>query len=184
MIRTFIALELPAVLKSELDKVQSRFAPASPKGTNWVSGINRHLTLLFIGDVQPRQISDIEAILENELSDFPAFSFSPQGLEFFPARDPHLLWLKLSAPNNDIFKLNQKLIKELHRINLETDRKTLKLHVTLARLKAHFPLESEREIMQYPIDQEPLSFGNVCLFKSVLLPSGPQYTVLQRYNLR
>jgi len=184
MIRTFIALELPEGLKSQLDKVQGRFAPASPKGTNWVSGINRHLTLLFIGDLQPRQINDIEAILENELSDFPAFSFSPQGLEFFPARDPHLLWLKLSAPNNDIFKLNQKLVKDLSRSNIEPDRKALKLHITLARLKAHFPVESEREIMQYPISQEAQRFGSVCLFKSVLLPSGPQYTVLQRYNLR
>lgn len=183
MIRSFIALELPSVLKTELSKVQTRFAAQSPKGTNWVVSENQHLTLLFIGDVQPQQINDIEAILESELEHFPAFAFTPQGIELFPARDPYLLWLKLSAPNNDIFKLNQRLIKELNRISIEPDRKALKLHVTLARLKARFSVETERELLQFPITQEPLSFGSVCLFKSVLHPSGPQYTVLQRYNL-
>lgn len=184
MIRTFIALELPSILKTELDRIQNRFIAASPKGTNWVSGINRHLTLLFIGDLHDQQISEVKAVLESELEDFPAFTFTPQGLELFPARDPHLLWLKLSAPNEDIFKLNRKLIKDLARAHIWVDNKGLKLHVTLARLKSRFPVETERELLQYPIPNEPLSFGSVCIFKSVLLPSGPQYTVLQRYNLK
>lgn len=183
MIRTFIALELPNDLKSKLDKVQNRLAAQSPKGTNWVSGINRHLTLLFIGDLQAQQIKDVESVLESELEDFPAFAFKPQGLELFPAREPHLLWLKLSAPNEDIFKLNRKLIKDLGRLNIEADRKALKLHITLARLKARFTNETERELLQYPITNEVQSFGSVSLFKSLLLPSGPQYTVLKRYNL-
>ncbi len=184
MIRTFIALELPPVLKRELEKIQLRFAPESPRGTNWVKNHNQHLTLLFIGDVQPQRITEINALLENELEGFPAFALTPLGLELFPAREPRLLWLKLNAPNDDIMKLNRKLVKDLSRLNIEADRKALKLHITLARLKGRFSPESERSLLQYPIQSEPLSFDSLCLFKSVLQPSGPQYTVLQRYNLR
>ncbi len=183
MIRTFIALDLPTGLKSELERVQSRFVTQSPKVTNWVNEVNRHLTLLFIGDLQPQQIRDVEMVLENELEDFPAFSFTPLGLELFPARGPHLLWLKLSAPNEDIYKLNRKLIKDLGRLNIETDRKMLKLHITLARVKSPFSPETERDLLQHSFTNEAYRFESVCLFKSVLQPSGPQYTVLQKYNL-
>jgi len=184
MIRTFIALELPPALRLELEKIHGLYVPESPRGTNWVKSHNQHLTLLFIGDVPPQRINEITALLDSELDGFPAFSLTPLGLELFPAREPRLLWLKLNASNDDIMKLNRKLVKDLARLNLEADRKALKLHITLARLKGRFPLQTERSLLQYPIQSEPLSFGSLCLFKSVLQPSGPQYTVLQRYDLK
>jgi len=184
MIRTFIALELPSVLKSELASLNRRFQPLSPKPTNWVKPEIQHLTLLFIGEVQPRQITEIEELLDNELNGFPAFHFTPEGLEFFPSVAPHLLWLKLAAENDDIFKLNRRLLKDLERMGIDADRKTLKLHVTMARLKARFSPELEREIMQSSLSREALNFNSICLFKSVLHTSGPEYTVLHKYNLR
>ena len=183
MIRTFIALELPKPLKSELGSVVNKYSKATPPYVNWVKPENLHLTLLFIGDVQPQEIGIIEQVLDNQLEDLPAFRFRPEGLEFFPALQPHLLWLKLSSENEDIFKLNRRLLKELSAYGIEADKKAMKLHITLARLKASLNPALEREIMSRYIKHELLDFDCLCLFKSQLFPEGPQYTVLNKYNL-
>ena len=184
MIRTFIALELPPVVKKELEHVLSRLKLLSPNGVNWIKPENLHLTLLFIGDVPSEKIPEIETLLQTHLEAFPAFNFTAEGLEFFPAVEPRLLWLKLSCSNEDIIKLNRRLIRDLGNLGIEADRKTMKLHITLARFKTKFTPETEREIMQYAPNREPHSFSSISLFKSVLHPSGPQYTVLHKYNLK
>jgi len=144
---------------------------------------NLHLTLLFIGDVQPSQLSEIEEVLSHQLINFSAFHFTSEGLEFFPATDPRLLWLKLSSENNDVFKLNRLLIRELSAKGIVPDKKAMKLHITLARLKISLHPELEREIMSRDLKQGPLVFDSVCLFKSQLLPEGPKYTILNKHNL-
>ena len=183
MIRTFIALELPQPLKSELGSVVNRYSKTTPPYVNWVKPENLHLTLLFIGDVQPQEIRIIDEVLAKQLEGFPSFIFRPEGLEFFPSLQPHLLWLKLSSENEDIFKLNRRLLKELSSCGIEADKKAMKLHITLARLKSSLNPALEREIMSRNIKHEPLYFDCLCLFKSQLFPEGPQYTVLNRYNL-
>ncbi len=183
MIRTFIALELPKPLKSELGSIVNKYSKATPSFVNWVKPENLHLTLLFIGDVQPPQIGAIEEVLEKELAGLSTFSFGAEGLEFFPAINPHLLWLKLSSESDEIFKLNRRLLKELSAREIEADKKPMKLHITLARLKASLPPAIEREIMSKKITSEPQDFDCLCLFKSQLYPEGPQYTVLHKYNL-
>ncbi|HNX03051.1 MAG TPA: RNA 2',3'-cyclic phosphodiesterase [Candidatus Cloacimonas sp.] len=183
MIRTFIALELPKPLKSELGSVINKYAKATPPFVNWVKPENLHLTLLFIGDVQPQEIRVIEEVLEKEWEGLSPFSFCAEGLEFFPAINPHLLWLKLSSESDGIFKLNRRLLKELSTRGIEADKKPMKLHITLARLKASLSPALEREIMSSKITSEPLDFDCLCLFKSQLYPEGPQYTILNKYNL-
>jgi 2'-5' RNA ligase len=80
MIRTFIALELPKPLKSELGSVVNRYSKATPPYVNWVKPENLHLTLLFIGDVQPQEIRIIDEVLAKQLEGFPSFIFRPEGL--------------------------------------------------------------------------------------------------------
>ncbi len=184
MIRTFIALELPTALKKELEKVLTRWTPHAPSGVNWVKPQNLHLTLLFIGDVAPDKIDEIDNMLQTHLESFPIFNFTSEGLEFFPAREPRMLWLKLSSPDEDIVKLNRKLLRDLDSLGILADRKAMKLHITLARFKSKFAPETEREIMRYEFGKEPHRFESVSLFKSVLHPTGPQYTVLHKYNLK
>ncbi|MEN6444777.1 MAG: RNA 2',3'-cyclic phosphodiesterase [Candidatus Cloacimonas sp.] len=183
MIRTFIALELPNQLKKELENIITHYARVTSVGVNWVKPENLHLTLLFIGDVQPAQLAEIEEALTKQLIDFPAFNFTPEGLEFFPAINPHLLWLKLSSPNNDIFKLNRHIGRELSAQGILSDNKAIKLHITLARLKINLAPELEREIMSQNIIRTPLLFDTVCLYKSQLMPEGPKYTILNKHNL-
>ena len=113
MIRTFIALELPADLKAELIKVISRFRHRIPQGANWVKPENLHITMVFIGDVPPERIAEIDEAIQMLLEGFPAFNFKALGLELVSSRERQVLWAKLEAENDDVFKLQRRMIGSL-----------------------------------------------------------------------
>jgi 2'-5' RNA ligase len=184
MIRSFIALELPAELKTELIEVINRYRSRTGEGINWVKPENLHLTLLFIGDVQPELMPDINKAIQELLIGFPAFRFRAMGLELFPAREPRMLWLKLETENDDVFKLQRRILHSIHSLGIEPDRKPLRLHVTLARLKTALNNELARELMQTEINKHSQTYESICLFRSVLSPSGPSYSVIEQYNLK
>ena len=184
MIRTFIALELPAELKAELIAVINRFRLRTPEGVNWVKPENLHLTMVFIGDVQPERVAEIDAAIQILLEGFPAFNFKALGLELFPASEPRMIWAKLEAENEDVFKLQRRMLGALRSLEIQPDRKPLKLHITLARTKTFIEPELAREIMQSEINKQSMVYPSLCLFRSVLSPSGPNYSVLEQYNLK
>jgi 2'-5' RNA ligase len=184
MIRSFVALELPSGLKERLAELIRRFRPMIPDGVNWVRSENLHLTLLFIGDVQPHKVAEIDEAIKILLEGFPVFRFKALGLELFPAAEPRMIWLKLQAENDDIFKLQKRMINALRVLGIEPDKKPLKLHVTIARLKTAISPELAREIMQSDVKLDNLVFPTITLFKSVLTPTGPNYSVLHEYNLK
>lgn len=183
MLRTFLALELPDALAAKLRELLQLYSRATPQGVNWVKPDNLHLTLLFIGDVHEHLIKGIDARLQDLLAQMNAFTFRAEGLELFPAREPRLLWLKLSTPDQRILQLNRILQKELENLGAMPDPKALKLHVTLARLKQNLPESLARELLQYPFDHDPQAYDTLNLYRSVLNPSGPKYSVINSYKL-
>jgi 2'-5' RNA ligase len=182
-IRTFIALELPPALRYKLQEIVLRYSKLCPPGVNWVSVDNLHMTMLFIGDVQQEKIPELNEVLIRLLHGFPPFKFVAEGLELFPAPEPRMLWLKLSCENDDIFKLHKRLLREISSLGISPDRKPLRLHVTLARLKTTLSPDLERELMQIDFEPQSMLFERICMFRSVLSPSGPTYTILEDYNL-
>lgn len=183
-IRTFIALELPPALKSRLGEIIERYSRLSPPGVNWVPPQNIHMTLVFIGEVEQTQIAELDEVITRLLRGFPPLNFTAEGLELFPSRDPRMLWLKLSAENDDIYKLQKRLIREVLSLGISPDRKPLKLHVTLARLKTALSPELASELMSLEFKPESLALDSLCLFRSVLLPQGPNYSIIENYTLK
>lgn len=183
-IRTFIALELPPALKQRLQEIITCYGSSSPTGVNWVATDNLHMTLLFIGDVEQQQVLELDELLTKNLQGFPPLVFTAEGLELFPAIDPRILWLKLKSENDDIFKLHRRLMHDIIRLGISPDRKPLRLHVTLARMKTRMNPELERELIQQEFDQQNMAYTQICLFSSVLQPQGPSYSILEDYNLK
>lgn len=183
MIRTFLALELPEGLSDKLQQVLRRYSQSALAGVNWVKPENLHLTMLFIGDVSEHMIKSMDDRLEELTQGVDAFRIRTEGLELFPSREPRLLWLKLSTAEQRIFQLNKTLQREMKELGCEPDTKPLKLHITLARLKSAMPEPIARELLQYPFDQKEECYDSLCLFRSVLSPSGPKYSIINRYKL-
>jgi 2'-5' RNA ligase len=61
MLRVFIALDLPAILRGELQAVSLRLQRSlSGAPLRWVAPESMHLTLQFLGDIDQAQLNEIE----------------------------------------------------------------------------------------------------------------------------
>ena len=61
--RSFIAVEVPADVRSQLAEIQERLRQ-SGAAVRWVAPENIHLTLKFMGSVDEELIDDITAVMK------------------------------------------------------------------------------------------------------------------------
>lgn len=182
-LRTFVALELPEEHKQSIVAQLAILSRAYPRGMNWVKPENLHLTLLFIGDTPREAIPRIQRSLEGICERIQPFALRMLGCELFPAVNPRLLWVKLEAEDKSIFSLPKTMVKELAQYNIKPDLKPLKLHVTLARIKAPQSPELEREFLQTDLSADASMYDRISFYRSSLQPDGPVYTALAEYDL-
>jgi 2'-5' RNA ligase len=182
-LRTFVALEIPAEHKRKLASQLSIYSRSYPRGINWVKPENLHLTLLFIGDTPRDVIPRIQESLSGVCSKLQPYSLSMLGCELFPAVNPRLLWVKLDPEDKSIFCLPKIMAKELAEHGIKPDLKPLKLHVTLARIKAPQSPAMEREFLQTDLASATSTYDTISYYRSSLQPDGPVYTALEQYRL-
>jgi 2'-5' RNA ligase len=82
-IRSFIAIELPESLKTELAGLQSKLKVEKPR-IKWVSPDSIHLTLKFLGDIDATAIDRIEQAMTEAVNDIKPFGLSTGQLGVFP----------------------------------------------------------------------------------------------------
>lgn len=179
--RCFIALETPDAVHASLCERLASFARGT--GINWVKPENLHLTLLFLGDVEDRQIKDMEGVLADISAAAKPVRMAMQGLELFPARDPRLVWATLTAADDAVFHLHKSILRASRELNIDADAKALKLHITLGRVKSPQNPAFEAQILSSAVDAGEHDYTRLTLFRSVLKPDGPVYHPLYTYEL-
>jgi RNA 2',3'-cyclic 3'-phosphodiesterase len=90
--RTFIAIPIPALLRSKLERLQGLSATGL-EGARWVEPAGFHLTLAFLGDVHDTDLSRVCVAVNEAIRDIPRFDLSIKGLGAFPDPAlPRVLW--------------------------------------------------------------------------------------------
>ena len=176
--RLFAGILLPESLESFL-------APlcCGLKGARWVDPDNLHVTLRFIGEVDPEAFHNIKASLRRVRS--KSFSLQLKGTGVFPeTKQAQVLWAGLSE-NPDLIHLQKKVEALLTReCGLTPDSKRYTPHVTLARVKRVHPehlmpfLQSHGQVVS-----EAAPVRAFQLFSSLLSEEGSQYTCEESYPL-
>lgn len=132
MIRLFVALALPAELKAELGLLQGGIP-----GAKWVPPENHHLTLRFIGEVEPWKAQEVDEALAGIRA--RPFELSLRGLGTFEKGGRiSALWVGVEKTEGLAF-LQGKVESALQRIGLEPERRRFAPHVTLARTERAAP---------------------------------------------
>lgn len=180
--RGFYALDVPAPLSEELKPILRGFAKFP--GINWVSEQNLHLTLLFMAEVPFDKTSALKQLSLDAAQNHEPFMLKALGIELFPAKEPRLVWLKLEAQEPSIFSLQKTLQNGCRDLGVGFDKKALKLHITLGRIKRQIPAQWEQQIMLTPLKTQEHYFDTLTLYRSQLSPKGPKYTILEQSKLR
>jgi 2'-5' RNA ligase len=187
--RLFIAIDLSPGVRRWLEKARSVLEPGMPAGTvRWVDPQGIHITLKFLGEVAVNRIDGVRAAMGQAVSGVSPFSLTVEGLGCFPnTARPRVVWAGVRAEPK-LIGIQKRLEDILSATGFPRERRAFSPHLTLGRVKdganenqlqrIGAAVESAR--METPAGMEA---GGLCLFRSILRPSGAEYSVLYRAEI-
>ena len=181
-LRSFLAADLSPQARAQAVRVIEQLRKGVPRGVRWVPEENLHLTLKFLGGVEPERISRLIAEASSKLEGLAPFDVVLGGLGAFPnARRARVVWLGVRAGGAQLAQLARKLDTAAARIGVERERRPYRTHLTLGRLRQPAPVA----LSGIPCpDGLPFSVEEVVLYESRLSSAGAQYIPLARLRLR
>ena len=184
-IRCFVAIEIPEPIQNQLARIQGSLSKQIQKAS-WVKPGNIHLTLKFLGDVDPDNLESIKEAVERATSRHRSFSLRIGGVGAFPnlAR-PRVMWTGVRVGGERVSALAQDINLALSHCGFSLDTKKFNPHLTVARLKERIDLRPYTDqYSQYDrIDGAVMTIDAISLIQSQLHPKGTIYSTLQSYSL-
>ena len=181
-IRTFIALELPPSVISLLEKVQEDLKLMGLRA-KWVRPGNIHLTLKFIGNINPGDIDIIGGTMMDAVDDFAAIDLVAGGIGVFPGiKRPRVIWVGLGGQIQLLFAMQRVLEDNLAALGFKKKKRPFKGHLTLGRFRQTVNPNTIRQIMREYANlySEEFTARRIILFKSDLKPTGAVYSQLRQ----
>jgi len=126
--RLFVAIDLPEAVCERLQGLRGGL-----RGARWSEVNQMHVTLRFIGDVDPQAFDDIADSLADV--DQSEFEMALEGVGHFPPRgQPRVLWAGVNAPPA-LATLHTKVEAAVVAAGQPADTRRFAPHVTLARFR-------------------------------------------------
>ncbi|HUU29395.1 MAG TPA: RNA 2',3'-cyclic phosphodiesterase [archaeon] len=183
--RTFIAVEPPDSVRDEIGRLTGRLKDHLP-GLRWSKPKNIHLTLRFLGEIDPALLETLKKGVEGAVSPLAPFSLTVEDIGFFGSRIwPRIVWLGLEG-SDELAALAKAVENAAVETGFGKADKPFKAHLTLARIKdklAH-PPDWERTRGTLPENWPAWPVDEVQIIKSTLTPSGPIYETLAHCALK
>ena len=174
--RLFVAIEIPDSVKDHLGLLCGGL-----HGAKWTDPDQMHLTLRFIGEVDPRQADDVAAELAEVRA--PALTLSLVGLGEFSSRGRvQVLWAGVEA-DAGLLPLQARIEAAVRRAGVEPERRKFHAHVTLARFGYGKPNLGRDFAEHEPFRSAPFAADEFVLFSSVLGSDGAAHRVEASYPL-
>ena len=139
-----------------------------------------HITLKFLGDITPDQVSGIREKLEDSISGFQEFDVEIKGLGAFPSTiRPKVAWAGLKS-GGCLERLQEEVEASMRKLGFEPERRRFSPHITLARIKSSRNLDMLEAMLEsmkdFDIGRIPVRA--VRLYQSILNPEGAVHKVL------
>ncbi|HMB15580.1 MAG TPA: RNA 2',3'-cyclic phosphodiesterase [Pelovirga sp.] len=178
VMRTFIAIELPDLIKKQLGDITRQLCRYRITA-GWVKPDNLHLTLKFLGETDDTLLSRLAEQIDHLAKQQTAFRADLDGFGFFPSsKRPRILYAAIKDPL-PFKQLAQHLDRILEPLGF-TPEQHFHPHITLARIKSHQNLPALQFLLEDIALQNSFSVNAVSLFSSTLHAEGVRYAVLQR----
>lgn len=178
-VRAFVAIDLPEAHRRQLAahlKACAQIAPAY----RWVPPENLHLTLRFLGGLEPAALAQLRSELGAVRGQPFQIALDGRGA-FGPRRAPRVVWLGLGQGADGCARMAEAVETACHAVGLEPESRPFHAHLTLARAR---PEARGLPDLPLPPVLEPWTVTDFVLFQSRLGGRTPVYAELQRFGLR
>ena len=184
--RLFVALQIPDSIRNDyaaLIQDLRRFdTKASPKKPKWVRPENVHVTLKFIGHIDPSKLDPIRTALTNVNSP-QEVRLVFRNVGFFPnANRPRVVWGGMQ-PSENLAALAHAIDQRIVTLGVPAEERAFTPHLTLARLDPPGIAPELRAAIEKHATRDfgVLHTSEFHLIESKLKPSGAEYTTLQTF---
>lgn len=186
MIRTFVALDLPADVQKDL----AAFCAPLQKldaAVSWIRPDRIHLTLKFLGNVEESAVDPLGEALRSAVETVRPFRLQPTGCGAFSSlREMRVIWVGVQGDLEPLRDLHRRVEEALERLGFAKENRPFRAHLTLGRVKGRRQLKSLHDAL---VDRQGyrgviFDVSEVVLYKSDLKPDGAQYTPLKRLPFR
>lgn len=170
--RLFTAIDLPEAMKDRLTEI----CYGVPR-IRWGNPAQFHLTLVFIGEVNPALVEDIEEELAT--IDFEPFEINCQGIGSFRNG---ALWIDVeNSPELD--RLQQQIRFRLRAVNgVRIESQRFRPHITLGKFDIQAPPLLDNFLSLNNADRYSFTASSFQLKSSQLNPKGAIHRVLAEYS--
>jgi RNA 2',3'-cyclic 3'-phosphodiesterase len=177
--RTFVALALPSEVKAALADLR-RALPSPPRGLRMGAVEQAHLTLVFLGDLDPAALIDVRQRAGVVAATTGTFEAGLAALGAFPhAGRARVAWVGWGSGADAVVRLQGALVAALGR---PVERRRFTPHVTLAR--AREPLDLRAWLAAAPAWSSPTwQVDALDVMASELAPAGAIHSLIDRVPL-
>ena len=177
MPRLFVAIRPPDHIMDQLLDTMGGIEAA-----RWQDEAQLHLTLRFMGEVDPPLAEDL-ALALGRIGASP-FELSLSGVGHFEKKGKvHTLWAGL-APSPALDALQARIERLCQQIGLEPEGRRFAPHITVARLPGSAGPVGDWLAQHGTLRSDPWLVGSFHLYESTLAPSGAIYDPVVDYPLR
>jgi len=185
--RIFIAINLPEEIKRELFLYSRKWPELQAK---WTPKDNLHVTLEFLGDVTDEELGEVCLAAKDTLGVQKSFNLSINQIIYGPPRlrsgqTPRMVWA-MGDKSKELGELRQTLEKALlKKVSFIPENRGSAPHITLARLSSFVFKQIDQDEIPEINETIDLVFTveSIEIMESELKRGGPQYTVLESYQL-
>ena len=180
--RFFAALDISEEVRAAIGSLIEKLRPACP-AARWVRIEAIHVTLKFIGEVEPEKIDPVKASLSRiQIANLIELKFRNVG--FFPdERRPRVFWAGIEACP-ELAALAAAIEASLEPLGIAKEQRSFSPHLTLARFDALQGRVASADLDRLlkaiskagTLDFGPASASEFHLYQSVLKPGGAEYT--------
>jgi 2'-5' RNA ligase len=188
-LRLFIAVPAPETVRASAAAVAE--ALRGRGDVRWVTPERLHLTLKFLGTVEPEKVEGIRSSLAKTANGFSSFVIDLTGPGAFPnPRRPQTLWLGVGGEGNaSLASLAEAVDAAMSEHGCAREDRPFRGHLTIGRVRSPTGLPALSRALKEQIErgrpQEGIwPVGHFELVRSDLRPDGPVYTTIDTFGLK
>lgn len=183
--RLFVAVNFPEDLRETIVEATRPLREAELP-LRWTDRDHLHMTLKFLGDVQPQEAERAGEILDGVAGGYAPFEVGFEGVGAFPTlRSPRVVWVGVEAVL-ELRSAKHDLEHGYAHMGIDRETRAFRPHVTVARAdesaraSAFRPLEDRAREIEVDASHRIASLD---LMRSRLRPEGPEYERIHRAEL-
>jgi len=183
MVRTFVAIKIPDLVKEKVLDIQDELRNYNCR-VSWAKAESIHLTLKFLGDTQDDLIDVLGDGFNEAVHGIAPFELETGEVGYFGGKRPRVLWIGFKE-SGSLFDIQSKIENAAHAFGFAKEGKSYHPHLTLGRVKESrgtFGMMEHFNSIVFP--EQKFTVSEIIFYMSELKPSGAVHTPLRTIILK